>query len=115
MHIPSWLYKLGAIGGFGGFAFLFQQVLKPLLSSFIDQRFRRHDQPVWDILIKPNMKLEHWSGGIPSYSRTEEIPYSIDHLAKTVGRSTSSIQATVHRLEKRGKVKERDGGWQRTN
>lgn len=90
---------------------------KPLIKSFWDKNRAAHDQPILNILLNPKMKIEHWSGGIgtgvPSYSKTEELPYSIVELTEKSNRSTDSIQASIGRLEKRGKIAERSGGWQR--
>jgi len=114
VSIPAWLYKLGAIGGFGGFVFLFQNLFKPMFSYFKEKHLGQHDKPVWDVLITPNMKLEHWTGGKACYSKTEEIPYTIQEIAEKTKRPESSVLASLKRFKKRGDVKELPSGWQRT-
>lgn len=108
MSIPAWIYKLGSLSGFG---FLYQ-LLKPVFSTFINRRLEAHDQSVWDVLKHPKMKAEGTQGDVPFYGSTE-VPYSIEELAAKVKRSTRSVRGSCRRLERRGRVKELVGGWQR--
>jgi predicted Rossmann fold nucleotide-binding protein DprA/Smf involved in DNA uptake len=117
VSIPSWIYKVGAIAGFAGFAFAYKQVIQPMFTLLWNKNREAHDQPVWDILKRPNMKVQYWSGGrgikTPFYSEKEEIPYPVDYLAKQLQRSSASVLASLQRLEKRGKVAEHEDGWLR--
>lgn len=96
----------------GGVGVLLREVIKPLLISITDTFLQRHDAPIWDVIRTPQFKVEHVAGGRP-FRGTDEIPYSVEELAKTVRRSERSVLSSVLRLEKRGKVKEVGVGWQR--
>jgi predicted Rossmann fold nucleotide-binding protein DprA/Smf involved in DNA uptake len=110
-HLPAWAYKtLAAIGGFG---FIFQQAIKPMLLYVKDVLCKRHDQPVWEVIKQPKPKLAGWQGDKPFYEANAEAPYSTKELSEKVGRSNHSVLNSLSRLEKRGKVKELHGGWQR--
>ena len=93
---------------------MFQNLVKPMFSYFRKKHLQRHDSPVWDVLITPNMKLEHWTGDTACYSRTEEVPYPIKDIAEKTKRSPDSVLASLQRFKARGEVKEKPGGWQRT-
>ena len=111
LHLPAWVYQaLAAIGGIG---FILQQIVKPMLIHLKDEFFTRHDQPVWKVVKEPKPKVAGWTGGQPFYDATREAPYSLEELTGKVGRSRRSILNSLTRLEKRGKVKELHGGWQR--
>ena len=56
--------------------------------------------------------MDHVSNNQKYYSR-DEIPYSVEELIEQADRSRRAILGSVHRLEKRGEVKEVHGGWQR--
>jgi hypothetical protein len=111
VQFPSWIYKLGLIGGFG---FLYQNLIKPMFLHFRKKYLQRHDEPIWQVLITPNMKLDHWTGDKACYSRTEEIPYPMQDIADKTNRSVPSVRASLQRFKERGEAKEKPNGWQRT-
>ena len=105
-----WFYKLlAAVGGIG---VILREVAKPLILSLTEKYFVGHDQPVWNLLLSPKFK-EHYFSETLTFATEEEIPYSVEELAEKTKRARRSVIASLHRLEKRGKVKEVAGGWQR--
>lgn len=72
-----------------------------------------YDEPIWEILRQPKHKVTHISGGVSVRSFSEEIPYPLEEVAKQVGRCKVFVRLSLKRLEKRGKVKDVHGGWQR--
>jgi hypothetical protein len=110
-HIPTWLYHtLAAIGGFG---FLFQQVLKPMLISAINRYHERHDEAVWQIVKQRKRKIIGTQGDKPMFSQTQEVGYSVEEIAKDLNRALRSVRASFGRLEKRGRVIDTSEGWRR--
>jgi len=68
-------------------------------------RCKLHDQPVFQVLLVPKMKPEGTYGDKVHYSRTEEVPYSLQEIAGKVRRHAGSVLISLHRLEERGKQK----------
>jgi hypothetical protein len=108
-RIPEWAYR--ALAALGGFGFLFQQLIMPMLKSLATRLWNRHDARVWEILRQPNPKPEHITGGKTYYRG--EIPYPVELVIEKAARSKRSVLASLHRLERLGKVKDVHGGWQR--
>jgi predicted Rossmann fold nucleotide-binding protein DprA/Smf involved in DNA uptake len=108
---PSWAVEL--LATIGGFGFIFQEGIKPLLKFLKAQWQERRDEPIWVILKQPKFKPTHISGFQQRHDPNAELPYSQEEISKQVGRSNSSIRRSLSHLEKRGKVKEVSGGWQR--
>jgi len=108
-HLPSWVYKaLAAVGGVG----VLHQWVSKLVVYLMNIFWNSRDVPVWAVLRVPKFKPSHTHNNWTFYS-TDEIPYSPEEIATKVHRSIRSVTSSLHRLEKRGKVKELQGGWQR--
>ena len=111
LHFPPWAVKwLAAIGGFG---VLYREVIKPLFGSFVESWHDQHDRKVWEIVKKPKFKPAHIANNVQYYDFNQEIPYAVNEIATHISRSDRSVQGSLRRLEKRGKVKEVTSGWQR--
>lgn len=108
VDVPSWLYKTFAIFGVG---FVVQHTVK-IMALLYNKACQVYDEPLWRVVRTPKFKVDHFHADKAYYGK-EEIPYPVEQLAKTLSRSIWSVTSSIHRLEKRGKVKEIDGGWQR--
>jgi hypothetical protein len=111
LHFPPWAIKwLAAIGGFG---VLYREAIKPMVGSFVEFWREWHDREVWETVKEPKFKLSHTTNGKKYYDVNQEIPYATHEIAEHISRSERSVQGSLRRLEKRGKVKEVSSGWQR--
>jgi hypothetical protein len=45
VSLPSWVYKVGAIGGFAGFAFAYQQVIQPMFTLLWNKNGIKTEKP----------------------------------------------------------------------
>jgi predicted Rossmann fold nucleotide-binding protein DprA/Smf involved in DNA uptake len=72
-----------------------------------------HDDPVSEIVRKPKHKPIYVQNNVAAYDSQVEIPYKPEEIANQIGRKQSSVIRSLKRLEKRGKVKEVHGGWER--
>lgn len=82
--------------------------------QYLQKRWQEHrDQPIWETIREPKYKLHHIDGSGEHHDKQCELPYSLDDLTKKFGRSVGSISRSLNRLERRGKVKDVAGGWQR--
>jgi predicted Rossmann fold nucleotide-binding protein DprA/Smf involved in DNA uptake len=110
-HFPAWaITALAAIGGFG---VLYRELIKPMLQYLKTRWEEYHDKSVWETIREPKYRHSHTSSNEEFYDQGREIPYSLDELRKQHDRSEHSLRRSLSRLEKRGKVKEVAGGWQR--
>ncbi|MGA2876832.1 MAG: hypothetical protein ABSE82_15025 [Nitrososphaerales archaeon] len=73
-----------------------------------------YDQAVWDVVKHPRQR--NYAGGmvITSWDRMmphDNVPYTVEEISLQLKRRKSLVKMTLHRLEKRGKVKETHEGW----
>ena len=90
-----------------------------MFTSLARRIFDRHDAPVWAVVREPKYKVRpenHGNRPQPGgkvFDYNTELPYSLNEVADKANRSERSIVGSLRRLEKRGKVKDVHGGWQR--
>lgn len=107
-HLSGWSY--GGIGFVGGL--IFRRAFEYMFESLIERFWDRRDDPVWSVIRNPRFRPEHTAGTHTFYTK-DELPYSMEELAAETGLSKRSVFNALRRLEKRGKVKEVELGWQR--
>ena len=110
MHLPEWaLRALAAVGGWN----LLDKSILPVFKAAYGLLLEKYDAPVWECVKKPKHPKVSYTPGVVEDNLQIEIPYSLNEVAQTVGRSTGSVRRSLKRMEKLGKVKELHVGWQR--
>jgi len=107
---PAGLYKaLAAIGVWN----IVEKLILPGIKSLYNHIMEKRDQSVWAIVREPKQKPLGTQGGKTFYDKHVEVPHTVPEIAKRIGRKESNVTSSLRRLEKRGKVKDVHGGWQR--
>ena len=65
------------------------------MASLTSRILQDYDKPIWLVI------------------QEAQIPYSVEDIESRVGRARRSVLASLRRLERRQRVKEVNGGWQR--
>jgi hypothetical protein len=80
----------------------------------MDKAYMRYDEGVWRVLRdEPKFLQTGTQSDRPIYDRNIDAPFRPSELSGRLKRFEWLVEGSLHRLEKRGKIKEVRGGWVR--